>query len=267
MKHNIKILLICSAIALYSFPVAAQPKIVAHRGFYMTEGSYENTVSSLANAQKLGVDGVEFDVNMTADDSLIVFHGPKILDTKLSAQKNSFAEIRNVILPGGHQIPTLREFLMQGRKDPSVTLFLEIKKHASQEREKQVVKAIVDLVEELDMGSQVQYISFSSYACEEILRIKKDATIVYVSSDLKAMRPEELVRRGYKGLSYQLNVMMNYPEIAEQALKYGLETTLWMVEDPELIDWAVRHDVTYISTDYPDKAKAYVEAWKAFKNK
>lgn len=33
------------------------------------------TVSSLRNAQKLGVYGVEFDVNMTADDSLIVYHG------------------------------------------------------------------------------------------------------------------------------------------------------------------------------------------------
>lgn len=46
--------------------LAAQPQVVAHRGFHAAEGSWENTVSSLRNAQKLGVYGVEFDVNMTA---------------------------------------------------------------------------------------------------------------------------------------------------------------------------------------------------------
>lgn len=55
--------------------LAAQPQVVAHRGFHAAEGSWENTVSSLRNAQKLGIYGVEFDVNMTADDSLIVYHG------------------------------------------------------------------------------------------------------------------------------------------------------------------------------------------------
>lgn len=125
--------------------LAAQPQVVAHRGFHAAEGSWENTVSSLRNAQKLGVYGVEFDVNMTADDSLIVYHGPKILDTKLHAQKNRFAEIRAVKLPGGLEIPTLREFFAQGQKDPSTKLILEIKKHATPQRETQVVEAILRL--------------------------------------------------------------------------------------------------------------------------
>ena len=123
--------------------LAAQPQVVAHRGFHAAEGSWENTVSSLRNAQKLGIYDVEFDVNMTADDSLIVYHGPKILDTKLHAQKNRFAEIRAVKLPGGLEIPTLREFFAQGQKGPSTKLILEIKKHATPQRETQVVEAIL----------------------------------------------------------------------------------------------------------------------------
>ena len=50
MKKILIVLL--SAIAVSA---AAQPKIVAHRGFYKTPGSEENTISSLANAQRLGV--------------------------------------------------------------------------------------------------------------------------------------------------------------------------------------------------------------------
>lgn len=46
-------------------------------------------VSACATLPELGVYGVEFDVNMTADDSLIVYHGPKIPDTKLMRRRTA----------------------------------------------------------------------------------------------------------------------------------------------------------------------------------
>ena len=70
--------------------VFAQPRLVAHRGFYTTPGSDENTISSLINAQQLGVYGVEFDVNRTSDGELIVVHGPKVGD-RLDAQRDTYA--------------------------------------------------------------------------------------------------------------------------------------------------------------------------------
>ena len=212
-----KKLLLTAALTVGALSLWAQPKVVAHRGFYATEGSWENTVSSLRNAQQLGVYGVEFDVNMTADDSLIVFHGPKILDTKLHAQKNKFAEIRAVKLPNGLQIPTLREFFAQGKQDPSTKLILEIKKHATPERETQVVEAIIALAREMRLVPQIEFISFSRHVCNEVRRLQSDAVVVYVSSDMNAMRPAELKELGYQGLSYQLNVLMNHPEILDDA--------------------------------------------------
>ena len=202
--------------------LAAQPQVVAHRGFHAAEGSWENTVSSLRNAQRLGIYGVEFDVNMTADDSLIVYHGPKILDTKLHAQKNRFAEIRAVKLPGGLEIPTLREFFAQGQKDPSTKLILEIKKHATPQRETQVVEAILRLAREMRLVPQIEFISFSRHACDEVLRLQPDAVVVYVSSDMAAMSPAEAKKRGYGGLSYQLNVLMNRPELVDEANRLGI---------------------------------------------
>lgn len=260
-----KRLLLTAALAVGALTLWAQPKVVAHRGFHTTEGSWENTVSSLRNAQRLGVYGVEFDVNMTADDSLIVYHGPKILDTGLHAQKNRFAEIRAVRLPNGLQIPTLREFFVQGRQDPSTKLILEIKKHATPERETQVVEAILALAREMRLVPQIEFISFSRHVCNEVRRLQSDAVVVYVSNDMNAMRPAELKELGYQGLSYQLNVLMNHPEILDDANRLGIVSTLWMVNDRELIDWAARHGVTYVSTDCPDKAKAYLEAVAAYR--
>lgn len=262
-----KKLLLTIGLAASVSTLAAQPKVVAHRGFYATEGSWENTVSSLRNAQRLGVYGVEFDVNMTADDSLIVYHGPKILDTKLHAQKNKYAEIRAVKLPYGLEIPTLREFFAQSKEEPSTKLILEIKKHATPQRETQVVEAILRLAREMDLVPQIEFISFSRHACDEVLRLQPDAVVDYVSSDMQAMRPAEAKKRGYQGLSYQLGVLMNRPDMVDEANGQGIATTLWMVNDCELIDWAARHGITYVSTDCPDKAKAYLEAVAAYKNK
>ena len=96
-----------------------------------------------------------------------------------------------------------------------------------------------------------------------MLRLQPDAVVVYVSSDMAAMSPAEAKKRGYGGLSYQLNVLMNRPELVDEANRLGIATTLWMVNDCELIDWAARHGITYC----PDKAEAYLEAVAAYKNK
>lgn len=265
MKKLLSLLSLCLLVAAGAVNLAAQPKIVAHRGFYVTEGSWENTVSSLANAQKLGVYGVEFDVNLTADDELIVVHGPKIHGTKLHAQKSKFADIRAAKLPNELQIPTLREFFEQGKKCAATKLILEVKTHPTPKRETQVVEAILKLAREMELVPQIEFISFSKHICDEVVRLQPGATVVYVSSNMGAMTPAEAKKLGYKGLSYQLNVMMNRPELVREADELGIETTLWMVNDRELIDWAIRHGVTYVSTDSPDKAKAYLDAVAQFK--
>ena len=129
------------------------------------------------------------------------------------------------------------------------------------------MEAILRLAREMRLVPQIEFISFSRHACDEVLRLQPDAVVVYVSSDMAAMSPAEAKKRGYGGLSYQLNVLMNRPELVDEANRLGIATTLWMVNDCELIDWAARHGITYVSTDCPDKAEAYLEAVAAYKNK
>ena len=254
MKKSLLVLLSFAALSAY-----AQPKIVAHRGFYKTAGSEENTLSSLANAQKLGVYGVEFDVNMTSDGELIVFHGPKITD-ELDAQKSSYKEISKVTLKNGHRIPTLRQWLEQGRKDPNTKLILEMKKHATPAIETEVAEKIVALCRETGTMEQMEFISFSRHACREFVRLAPENCVVYVSSNLWTSVDADAARKeGFGGLSYNLNVFMNRPELVSRSNELGIATTLWMVENEEVADWAVKHGITYISTDFPDRMKKYLE--------
>ena len=50
--------------------------VVAHRGAWKKNSLPENSIASLKEAIRLKCSGTEFDVRMTADDSLIVNHDP-----------------------------------------------------------------------------------------------------------------------------------------------------------------------------------------------
>src|SRR5271155_5271136 len=50
--------------------------VFAHRG--CTEGFTENTIDAFAEARRLGADGVELDVRLTADGALAIHHDAEI---------------------------------------------------------------------------------------------------------------------------------------------------------------------------------------------
>lgn len=58
-------------------PSAAKDRanqVIAHRGYWKTEGSAQNSISSLKNTYRIGVYGSEFDVHITRDGVVVVFH-------------------------------------------------------------------------------------------------------------------------------------------------------------------------------------------------
>ena len=61
-------------------------------------------------------------------------------------------------------------------------------------------------------------------------------------------------------LEFGDTVFMQLPHLVDQCQAKGIETTLWIVNHPEVVDWAVKHRIDYISSDYPDKMKAYLNS-------
>ena len=54
--------------------MAELPKVIAHRGYWKTPSSAQNSLRALELADSIGVYGSEFDVWLTKDDVLIVNH-------------------------------------------------------------------------------------------------------------------------------------------------------------------------------------------------
>ena len=73
---NLKKLLFASAlsIAAYGTVQAQNTQVIAHRGFWKTDGSAQNSVAALVKADSINCYGSEFDVWLTADNKLIVDH-------------------------------------------------------------------------------------------------------------------------------------------------------------------------------------------------
>ena len=242
----------------------AQPKVVGHRGCRY-EGPFENTLASLKIAQGVGVDAVEFDVNLTSDEEVIVFHGPKVPGTDRDVRDMTFAEARKVVLPGGHRMPTLEEWFRQGKKHPEIKLIIEIKAQRSREKETLLISKTIEAVRKAKIQSQVEYTAFGSFMCKEIHRLDPAAKVIYLQSGVEAHDAAWAKEMGFNGISFDLNAFLNRPQIVTQARELGIETTLWLVNDYEVADWAILHGINYISTDFPEKLVPYIEAVKAYR--
>jgi glycerophosphoryl diester phosphodiesterase len=105
--------------------------ITAHRGFRI--GGDENTIAAFTRAARLGVDFIEFDVQITADGDLIVIHDGSVNRTTTGqgdVAALSTATIRSLITKQEHQrIPLLAEVLDLIAQYPHLRPMIEIKAH------------------------------------------------------------------------------------------------------------------------------------------
>ena len=104
-----KRIFILMAALLVGLTAVAQPKIVAHRGYWRTDGSAQNSITSLQKAAAVGCYGSEFDVWITADGVPVVFHDATIDGIRI--EDTTFATLMNHRLQNGEFIPTLQQYL------------------------------------------------------------------------------------------------------------------------------------------------------------
>ena len=165
-------MILCGMMLLASSALA-QVKVIAHRGYWNSLGAAQNSIVAMQNAKKAEVWGSEFDVHITTDGIVVVNHDDDIHGIIIEEAK--YADIKNLKLANGEPIATLKSYLEAGKKLAPMQLILEIKAHQTPEREDRCVKACLDLVKAAGMEKQVDYISFSMHACEELVKLNPQA--------------------------------------------------------------------------------------------
>ncbi len=227
--------------------------VIAHRGFWNTPGSFENSISSIRNAMNFDIYGSEFDINFTSDDSIVVVHGAKHPVVKeVTIQKTPYAKVRKTLLGNGEELPTLREYLQAGLSDKTTQYILEIKKHATPDREQQIVDQTLSMVKAQKLQKRVEYISFSWYVCKAIRKANKKAAVYYLGGDKS---PAELKKAGMTGLDYSLKAINAHPEWVKEAHDLGLKVNIWTVNDEQDMQAMLDLGADFITTNNPVELK------------
>ncbi|MBL7738738.1 MAG: hypothetical protein JNK14_05925 [Chitinophagaceae bacterium] len=223
--------------------------IVAHRGAWKKNQLPENSIAALKEAIALGCTGSEFDVRMTADDSLIVNHDPDY--HKLVIEKTNYTQLAEYKLSNGEKIPTLQEYLLAGLQNNKRTrLVLEIKpSDVSKERGKLIAEKAVKLVHELGARHMTVYISFDYDILKKIHELDASASTQYLDGNRS---PEELKADGITGADYHYSVFRKHPEWIESAKRNKIILNAWTVNAAAEMDWLLDQQFDFITTNEPE---------------
>lgn len=258
LKKNYRIIL-ASLIGLFiCFAMHAQPKVIAHRGYWKSEGSAQNSIRSLLKADSINVYGSEVDIWLSADGIPVVNHDATVVlnGRKLTVEETTADILKQVKLANGESLPTFEAYLDAFATCKNIKLIVEFKTHKEKAREDELTDKVIQMVHKRHLQNKVEYISFGKNFVEQVLKLDPEAKIYYLNGDFT---PDELSAMGAAGLDYHYNVLYQHPEWVKQAHEKGLKVNVWTVNSPEDIQRVIDLGVDFITTDEPEIVKQKIE--------
>ena len=196
--------------------------IIGHRG---AAGLVpENTISAFERACEIGVDAIELDVLLTADNNIVVHHDYVLKPEITRTPQGEWLErpgptIKNLTLaklktydvgrlkPGtgysrrypeqqavdGERIPTLGEVisLLEAKCDPTTQLWIEIKTNPEEPDftppPETVANAVVQLLNKRNFTERVRILSFDWRSLVQVQKIAPNLTTVYLSLEGRSL--------------------------------------------------------------------------------
>ena len=229
--------------------------IVAHRGYWNCEaGGYaRNSLAALESAQKAGFWGSEFDVNMTADSVLLVFHDAHINGKRID--QTPYAEFKDYRLENGEPIPTLDQYLEQAKKYPKTVLVFEMKWHSTDEIDNRAIALSIEKLKahKLFSPKRVIFISFSPNASRVLAQSAPGFTVQYLGSD---RRPAQVAAElGMNGVDTWFKTMLDDATWYPEARKLGMSVNTWTVNNADQMETLFEMGVDQLTTDNPMEAR------------
>lgn len=255
-----KIIMAISASLCFISAAEAQTQtgIVAHRGFWNCEeaGYAKNSVAALRCAQEAGFWGSEFDVNMTSDGVLLVYHDGEV--EGVSIEKNPYSEFKDFKIANGETIPTIDQYLEQGKKYPETMLVYEMKPHSCDEVEDRFIELTIEKLKEHDLldPQRVMFISFSFHICREMAAKLPGFTVQYLGGEKK---PAKVKAAGINGIDYNFHLLNIHKKWVRKAHKLGMSTNAWTVNKETNMKQMLKMGVNSLTTDYPLDARALMK--------
>lgn len=230
-------------------------QIWAHRG--ASAYAPENTLAAFALARELGAQGIELDVQRTADGELVVCHDETIDRTSTGSGaivELTLEQLRQYDFSAGFvglksPIPTLAEVfdLLDGTE---LTLNIELKD--SIEPYPGMAEQVAELVrhrgwEERVLISSFNHVSIAKLAAD---RVGIPLAVLYEGPIFEPWDYAERV--GAQALNPSGYALRIQPETVAKAHERGLAVNVWTINDPAQARLAEAIGVDAIITNHPD---------------
>jgi len=226
-----------------------QNAIVAHRGAWKKNNLPENSIAALRHAIDLKLPGSEFDVWRTADDSLVINHDAHF--NKLLIEETKYTDLIKFKLSNGEKLPTLHEYILEGRKNNKQTLLVcEIKpSEISKERGQKTALQAVETIKKLKADKITCYISFDYEILKQIRKADSKTVLQYLEGNKS---PKEVKQDKISGVDYHYSVFKKHPEWITEAKENNIILNAWTVNEATDMDWIIAHKFNYITTNEPE---------------
>ena len=250
---------------LWTHRATDRPRIFGHRG--AMGYAPENTLASFRKAVELGVEAIELDVHLTADDELVVLHDP-CLERTTSGRGQVHAltleEIRALDAGAhfgpefaGERVPTLGEVLEWARG--RCVLDVEIK--GAPAPYPGIADRVVELLVRHQMLDRAIVISFDHPTVRRVKALAPDLA----TGVLYSCRPIDPIRLARDAQADALLPHWSHcaAEDVGRAHAAGLSVHPWATSEPDEIRALLAMGVDSITSNHPDRVVAEIEASEA----
>lgn len=265
----------------------SQPRVIAHRGGAGLRP--ENTLAAFENAIALGVDGVELDVQLSADGQVVVYHderlnpaltrdargdyveapAPNVSDLTVSQLKRfdigridpSHAYARsypNQVPFDGQSVPTLGEVLSLAKRNapPEFELWVEIKARGTRASIEALTQRTVETIRRSDPCSAL-VLCFNPYALAVARRMAPALRRVHSVGEDSLVWLPDLVFLSYVRASRGTYWFPHHRRLGSTSLRWarrlGLKVATWTPNAEHDLSRLMASGVDAICTDYPDR--------------
>ena len=189
---------------------------------------------------------------MTSDGVLIVYHDSDVEGKKI--EKHPYSEFKDFKIKNGETIPTIDQYLEQGKKYPEPMLVYEMKPHSCAEVEDRFVELTIQKLEEhgLLCPERVMFISFSLHMCEVLAQKLPEFTVQYLGSD---HNPDELAAKKINGIDFNYNTFYLHKKWYKMARRNDMSVNAWTVNKEMDMKNMFKMGVDQLTTDHPLEAR------------
>ena len=243
--------------------IISRTQVTAHRGF--SKVAPENTMPAFQAAIDCGADYIELDIQLTADEQLVVIHDDKLDRTtngKGLVEKRTYEQLKKLSAGSWFsedgefddvEIPLFSDVLELTGND--IMLNIEIKKSGDP---KKTAEKAVELIEEYGIVNSCYVTSFSYPALKKVKQLNPKIKTAFIANLATAT--------SYAQLPYIDAVSMNYlfvnQSVVNSAHHHGKRIFVWTVDRQSEMQKMMALGVDNIITDRPDKALDIVNSKK-----